>query len=344
MLPFRRASAALIGLSLVRRKEPRPVLHRRWSRSNHSRAFRWHRRTRSGPAGRAVPVGLPYLSSLQLRKACRIRGRTWAGLPGRQGSSRSSTLGRRAAYRIPMNLPVLCAPQPHTQPASGRACRRRCRTAGVAGPPQSSSRSSGRLLCTHLVEAWGVDAAGSSGLIHTHKGHGRTGGCIGAACIAESLCAHRVGGSAGRSMKAAPRCTFDHLPVFKASDAGHAGGDDLGMPRSLLPLAGQLDSEPRPARQGGWAERVADAHLADAGEGGLQCGRHLGAHLAFQRVTVYLFSTFPCQKNRDGVDDAVAVLAEAADADVMPMLGTPSTMERHGVRVPYLRSISAPWC
>ena len=79
--------------------------------------------------------------------------------------------------------------------------------------------------------------------------------------------------------------------------------------------------------------RVADAHLADAGEGGLQCGHHLGAHLAFQRVTGVLVFHISADigVKQDGVDDAVAVLAEAADADVDVDAGTlVHNAERHG--------------
>ena len=79
--------------------------------------------------------------------------------------------------------------------------------------------------------------------------------------------------------------------------------------------------------------RVADAHLADAGKGGLQCGHHLGAHLAFQRVTGVLVFHISADigVKQDGVDDAVAVLAEAADADVDVDAGTlVHDAERHG--------------
>ena len=67
--------------------------------------------------------------------------------------------------------------------------------------------------------------------------------------------------------------------------------------------------------------------------GGLQCGHHLGAHLAFQRVTGVLVFHISADigVKQDGVDDAVAVLAEAADADVDVDAGTlVHDAERHG--------------
>ena len=220
--------------------------------------------------------------------------------------------------------------------------------AGVAGlaagaAPAASrrggcgGRSSGRLLlCAHLVEGLGVDAAGSSGLIHAHKGHGRTGRGIGSRCLhSRSLCAHHVGGGAGRVHKGgAALQLLDHLLVFFAGfDAGHAEGDDLDAAQ-LAPLAGQLLIQSL-GQLGGMAgqSRVADAHLTDAGEGGLQCGHHLGAHLAFQRVTGVLVFHISADigVKQDGVDDAVAVLAEAADADVDVDAGTLiHDAERHG--------------
>ena len=79
---------------------------------------------------------------------------------------------------------------------------------------------------------------------------------------------------------------------------------------------------------------VADALLADAGEGGLQRGHQLGPELAVQCVAgVGVFHiAADIGVKQDGVDDAVAVLAEAPDGDVDvdagPLVHHP---EGHGV-------------
>ena len=112
---------------------------------------------------------------------------------------------------------------------------------------------------------------------------------------------------------------LDHLFVFFAGlDAGHAQRDDLDAAQ-LAPLGAEgLVEGVRQLGGVGGQGGVADALLADAGKSRLQGGHQLGLELAVQRVAgvgVFHISADVGVK-QDGVDDAVAVLAKAADGDV----------------------------
>ena len=129
-----------------------------------------------------------------------------------------------------------------------------------------------------------------------------------------------MGGSAGGVHEGgAALPLLDHLLVFLAGlDAGHAEGDDLDAAQ-LAPLFGKLLIQGL-GQLGGVAGqgRIANAHLTDAGERRLQRRHHLGAHLALEGVAGVLIFHISADVGvkQDGVDDAVAVLAEAPDAHV----------------------------
>ena len=165
--------------------------------------------------------------------------------------------------------------------------------AGVAGVSAGAGpacglgrRRLGGLLLTHGVQVLCIHAAGLTRHVHAHERHGRAA-LVGRRHLhGVALTAHQMGGSAGGIHEGrVPLQLLDHLLVFFAGfDAGHAEGDDFDAAQ-LAPLAGQLLIQSL-GQLGGMAgqSRVADAHLADAGEGGLQCGHHLGAHLGVYSV------------------------------------------------------------
>ena len=125
---------------------------------------------------------------------------------------------------------------------------------------------------------------------------------------------------AGRVHKGCVALHFlEHLLVFLAGlHAGNAEGYDLDAAQ-LAPLGAQhivegLGKLHRVARQCG----IADAHIADLGKGGLQGGHQLGFQLPVDLIAGVAFLRIAADigVEQNGVGDAVAVLAEAADGNV----------------------------
>ena len=112
---------------------------------------------------------------------------------------------------------------------------------------------------------------------------------------------------------------LEHLLVFLAGlHAGNTEGYDLNAAQ-LAPLGREhivegLGKLHRMAGQCG----IADAHIADLGKGGLQGGHQLGFQLAVNFVAGVAFLDVAADigVEQNGVGDAVAVLAKAADGNV----------------------------
>ena len=112
---------------------------------------------------------------------------------------------------------------------------------------------------------------------------------------------------------------LDHLLVFFAGlDRRYAEGNDFQAPqiapfpgKDFVQCASQLHGM---ARQG----RISDAHVGDSGKCGLKCGEKLRFELSIQPIPGIVLGDIAADIGieQNGVADAVAVLAEAADGNV----------------------------
>ena len=112
---------------------------------------------------------------------------------------------------------------------------------------------------------------------------------------------------------------LEHLLVLLiGGNAGHAEGDDLDAPQVAPLLAQHLVEGVRQLHGVAGQLGVTDAGLADLGEGGLEGRQQLGLELAVQPVAGVVLADVAADVGveQHGVGDAVAVLAEAADAHV----------------------------
>ena len=183
-----------------------------------------------------------------------------------------------------------------------------------------------RLLLTHGVQVLGVHAAGLTGHVHAHKRHGCAALIAGRHLHGIALRADEMRRRTGGIHEGRVALQLlQHLFVFLVGgDTGHAEGDDLDAAEVTPLLAedfvqgiGQLHGV---AGQLG----VADAVLADPGEGGLEGGQQLGFQLIVQLVAGIGLADVAADVGieQDGVGDVIAVLAEAADAHVNVDTGT----------------------
>ena len=198
--------------------------------------------------------------------------------------------------------------------------------AAGAGPSGGSGRCGlhrllGLLLLAHGKQVLSVHSAGLTGHSHAHKGHSGTGSRVGGRHLhGIALTAHQMSGGAGGIHEGrVPLQLLQHLLIFLVRrHTGHAEGNDLDTTQvtplftedlvqcvcQLHGMAGQL--------------RVADAILADLGKGGLEGGQQLGFQLAVQLVSGIGLRHVAAHIGieQGGIADAIAVLAEAANAHI----------------------------
>ena len=177
------------------------------------------------------------------------------------------------------------------------------------------------LPLTHGVEILRADAAHLPGHAHAHERHGRAGGRVGRGRL------HRLALRAREHCRRARRVhigglalhLLDHLLVGLVRLHGRdAEGHDLKA-AAVTPLRRELLVERRGdlSRVAG-QRRVADAHIADARERRLQRREQLALELAVERVARVVLGHVAADVGvkQQRVCDVVAILAEAADADV----------------------------
>ena len=195
------------------------------------------------------------------------------------------------------------------------------RPAGGCGGSGLRRRLLRLLLLSHGEQVLGVHSAGLTGHSHAHKGHSGAGSRVGGRHLhGVALTAHqmrrRTGGIHERRVALQ---LLEHLLVFLVRrHAGHAEGHDLDAPQVAPLLAEHLVQSVGQLQRVAGQLGVADAVFTDLGEGGLEGGQQLRFQLAVQPVAGVSLAHVAAHVGveQHGVADAVAVLAEAADAHI----------------------------